>query len=765
MTTAGEKDAAVVSPAAGYKVIGTQPARFDGAEKVTGRATFGADVRLPSTLQAKMLRSPHAHARIKSIDTSRAEALPGVMAVVTAKDMWSLHEAPGAVDAELKFFGDNFLASDKVLFCGHPIAAVAATDQFIAEEAVKLIEVEYEELPTVLDVFEAMQDSSPLLHDNLYTSSLGKPSEKPSNISLHIQHLKGDPDKGLAEADVIIEREFRTAMVHQGYVEAHFATAHWSPEGNLTIWSNHQGHFILRDAMAKLLQLPVSKIQVIPTEVGGGFGGKAAQSQYVQPVAALLARKAGRPVRLGMSRKETFEATGPDKGSYIRLKVGATRDGKLTAVVAKAIAEVGAFPGGSVSLASTIFSAYEVPNGQVDYYEVVVNKPKSGGYRGPGSTPATFATENVVDEICEQVGIEPLEFRLRNVAQVGTVSLAGRVYQRIGFKEVMEAAHAHEHYRAPLGGPNRGRGLAVGYWHNHGGASSCNLSVNGDGSVSLVSGSVDLSGTRLTVAMQVAEALGIDLNDVRCDVADTSAVGYTYLSGGSRTAFATGLAAIKAAEEALHRMKLRAALIWQVSPDTVTYANGVFATSAGPSSGSTKRLTFKEVAAQLATTGGPISVSSSVLPQGSGVTLAAHIVDVEVDPETGKVRVLRYTAIQDVGKAVNPSLVEGQMQGGASLGVGRALWEGYQFDEKGRLLNTSFLDNKMPTAYDLPKIDTVLVEVPNPGHPYGVRGVGEVTMTPSPAALALAIHRATGVRLRELPMTPARILQKIGVIL
>ncbi|MDO8673703.1 MAG: molybdopterin-dependent oxidoreductase, partial [Dehalococcoidia bacterium] len=489
MTGAEERGTTVASPAADYKVIGTRPVRSDGTDKVTGRATFGADIKLPGLLQARFLRSPYAHARIKSIDTSKAEALPGVMAVITAADIWDLDrksarrengvvadrylgeledgeedsdEVPALVDADLKFLRDHYLASDKVLFRGHPVAAVAAIDQFIADEAIELIKVEYEELPLVLDFLEAMKDSSPLLHDNLYTVSLGKPGEKPSNISQYFQHLKGDPERGLAEADVVVEREFRTVMVHPGYIEAHVTTAFWSPEDSLTVWSGHQGHFRVRDELAELLNHPLSKVKVIPTETGGAFGGKV--TTYVQPIAALLSRKAGRPVRLALSRQETLEATGPAIGSYIKLKVGATRDGRLTSVVAYVVVEAGALPGASIGIAKTMFGAYDVPNGRIDHYEVVVNKPKSGPYRAPGSTQATFAAESVIDEICEQIGMEPMEFRLKNAASEGTRSLSGQVYRRIGFSETMQAAMAHEHYLAPLGGPNRGRGAAVGYW-------------------------------------------------------------------------------------------------------------------------------------------------------------------------------------------------------------------------------------------------------------------------------------------------------------
>ncbi|HKI34187.1 MAG TPA: xanthine dehydrogenase family protein molybdopterin-binding subunit, partial [Gemmataceae bacterium] len=733
----------------GYKVIGTRPIRHDGVDKVTGRAVYGADVQMPGLLHGRILRSPIPHGCIKKIDASKALALPGVEAVVTAADFPN----PGDKIAELgegavnlRHLSSNCLARGKVLYKGQAVAAVAAVSPHVAEEALKLIAVEYEPLPHVTDVVEAMRDGAPLLHDDLVTESLGKPTGKRSNVAKHFQFKIGDVEKGFAEAAVVVEREFHTATVHQGYIEPHAATALWSADGSVTIWCSTQGAFTVRAQMAELLDLPVSRIKAVPTEIGGGFGGKI--RVYLEPVAAALSKKTGRPVKITMNRTEVFEGTGPTPGSYIKVKMGADKSGRLTAAQAYLAYEAGAFPGSPVGPgAMCIFACYNIPNVHIDGYDVVVNKPATSAYRAPGATNAAFASETVVDEICEKLNIDPLDFRLKNAAHEGTRRADGPVYPRIGMIETVEAAKKHPHYNSPLAGPNRGRGVATGFWFNCGLKSSATASVNADGTVSLVEGSTDIGGTRTSIAMQLAEALGLRAEDVRPVVADTDMVGYTDVTGGSRVTFATGWAAYEAAQDIKRQMVARAALVWGVKPEDVSYDAGVLRCKTDDA----KRLTFKELAEKLHATGGTIVGRASVDPTGVGGGFATHVVDVEVDPETGKVTVLRYTAVQDVGQAVHPSYVEGQMQGGAVQGIGWALNEEYAYNARGEMTNASFLDYRMPTSLDLPMIDTVMVEVANPGHPYGVRGVGEVPIVPPPAALANAIYRAVGVRMQELP--------------
>ena len=745
-----------------YKVIGTRPIRHDGVDKVTGRALYGADFTMVGLLHGKVLRSPHAHARIKSIDTSKAEAHAGVKAVVTADDMpetdgGSVVLGEGG-STDIKFLQDNILASDKALYKGHAVAAVAATSPHIAEEATGLIEIDYEILPPVMDVRKAMANDAPLLHEDLKTTSLGKTSAGSSNVAKHLQFQQGDIEKGFAEADEVVEKEFKTATVHQGYIEPHNATALYKSDGHLTVWCSTQGSFEVRDQLEKILQMPVSAIKVVPMEIGGGFGGKI--PVYLEPVAALLSMKTSRPVKILMDRADVFEGTGPTAGSYITVKMGVNKDGQITAAKAELIYEAGAYPGALVDCgAQCIFSPYSIDNFLVDGYDVVLNIPKTAPYRAPGATNAAMA-ETVVDELCEKLGMDPLEFRIKNGAQEGTRRVDGPIFPKIGHIETVEAARAHEHYNTPLEGEYRGRGVASGFWFNIGLKSSVSLNVNSDGTINLIEGSTDIGGTRTSIAMQAAEVLGISAEDINPSVVDTDSVGYTGVTGGSRTTFATGYAAIEAANDVVRQMKIFAANLWEVDENEVTFDNGNFRNA----NGKVHNVFFKDLASIISDEGTPIVGCGAVDPKGVGGAFATHIVDVEVDPETGKVAILRYTAVQDVGKAIHPSYVEGQIHGGAVQGIGWALNEEYIYNDEGRMTNSSFLDYRMPTSYDVPMIEAVIVEVPNPGHPYGVRGVGEVPIVPPAAAIANAIYDAIGIRMKELPMSPDRILAAMGKI-
>ena len=728
-----------------YKVVGTRPVRHDGTDKVTGRAKYGADYDAAGTLFAKVLRSPHAHARIKSIDTSKAEAAQGVRAVITGADVPTDSAAARKV-----------MAKDKALYKGHPVAAVAAVSAHDAEQALALIEVEYEPLKAATEVRQAMAEDAELLHDDQTTEELGEKTEKHSNVATHFRYEQGDLEKGFAAADIIVEKEYSTATVHQGYIEPQNGASFWNTNGELTIWVSTQGAFTTRDALAGVLDLPVSKVRVVPMEIGGGFGGKI--PIYLEPLTALLSKKAGAPVKSAMSRAEVFEATGPTSGSYMWIKMGATNDGKIVAAEASLAFDAGAFPGSPVTAgAQCMFACYDIENARVDGYDVVANKPPVAAYRAPGAPIAAFACETVVDELAEKLGLEPIEFRVRNASKEGTRRVDGPVFPKVGNVEQLDAARESEHYQRNLEGPNRGRGVASGFWFNIGLQSSASISVQADGTISLVEGSTDIGGTRASIAMQAAEVLGIPAEDVDPSVGDTDSVGYTFLTGGSRTTFATGWAAYECAQEIKQKMIERASSIWDVDVADVDLVDGVFQHT----SDQELKLSFKELAGQLNRSGGPISAQVSVDPRGAGGAFATHIVDVEVDPDTGKVTILDYTAIQDVGKAIHPSYVEGQIQGGVVQGIGWALNEEYRFNAEGRMENSSFLDYRMPTSLDLPMIGTVIVEVANPGHPYGVRGVGEVPIVPPMAAIANAIYHAVGVRMNKLPMSPDAILESL----
>ncbi|QDT50988.1 4-hydroxybenzoyl-CoA reductase subunit alpha [Symmachiella dynata] len=740
-----------------YKVIGTRPIRHDGVDKVTGRARYGGDTRLTGMLPAAMLRSPHAHAKIISLDTSKAEALPGVRAVATSADL------PDATDkiadlgegsVNLKHLSDNVLAHDRVLYRGHAIAAVAADDIHIAQEAVGLIEVKYELLPPVMNVLDAMKADAPLLHDDIKTNDLGETADQLSNIATHICFEKGDLEAGFAAADVIVEREFHTATVHQGYIEPHNATALWNADGHITIWMSTQGTFTARQQTAELLDVPVSRVKVVPMEIGGGFGGKI--SVYLPPVAAILSKKTGRPVQMLMSRTDVFEATGPTSGSTIRVKMGADSNGRITAAEAWLAYEAGAYPGSPVGAgAMCVFACYDVPNGKVDGFDVVVNKPRTNAYRAPGATNAAFATETVIDELCEKLKLDPVEFRINNAAKEGVRRVDGPVFPRVGMIETVEAIRDSEHYQTPLEGKYRGRGMASGFWFNVGLKSTAQATVNADGTVALIEGSTDIGGSRAGIAMQLAETLGIAAEDVVPTVVDTDSIGYTDVTGGSRVTFATGWAAYLAAKDIQGQLIERAAKIWDCDVAKIDYKDGAVV---GPDG---KRFTFKEIAAEAQTVGEPVIGRGSADPQEPGGAFGTHLVDVEVDIDTGKVTILRYTAAQDAGTAIHPAYVEGQIQGGVVQGIGWGLNEEYYYDDKGTMRNSTYLDYRMPTSYDLPMIDTIIVEVPNPGHPYGVRGVGEVPIVPPPAALANAIYDAIGIRMHELPMSPPKVLHEI----
>ena len=740
-----------------FKWIGTRPVRPDGVDKVTGRANYGADFTLPGMLWGKVLRSPHAHARIVGIDTSKARDLVGVHAVITADDLPEItpEEAKtGEGPTNFRDLSRNVLARGKVLYHEHAVAAVAATTTAIAQQALDLIEVDYEVLQPVLDGDYAQSPDAPVLHDDLFTRGVKPAPEKPSNIASKIEMGTGDAEKGLAKADIVVEREFKTAAVHQGYIEPHAVLASIGSDGKATVWCSSQGHFMIRAYCAKLLAMDASHIRVIPAEIGGGFGGKT--TVYLEPLAIALSKQSGRPVKMVMSREEVFRATGPASATHMFIRMGCTKDGKLTGARARLEYEAGAFPGSPVGAGSmTLFAPYEIDGVQVEGYDIVVNKCKVAAYRAPGAPMAAYAVETVIDELAAKVGMDPLEFRLQNASAEGTQSAFGPKFKRIGNIETLEAARAHPHYKAPLG-KNQGRGVASGFWFNGGMQSTAIVNIADDGSVGVVSGNPDIGGSRASLAIMAAEEFGIDIELIDPQIADTNSIGYSDLTGGSRVTFATGMAVVEASRQVIQQLRERAAKIWGIEVDDVEWADGQARATNGQSD--LEPLGLRDIALKAGRTGGPITGQASLTARGVGMAFAVHICDVEVDEETGKVDIIRYTTVQDAGRAIHPSYVEGQMQGGAAQGIGWALNEEYIYDSDGKMENPGFLDYRVPVASDLPMIDTVIVEVPNPNHPYGVRGVGEVPIVPPIPAVANAIHDATGLRLTELPMSPPRVL-------
>jgi len=741
------------------KIVGTRPLRPDGVDKVTGRAKFGADMHLPNMLVGRVLRSPHAHARIKSIDVSKALSLKGVKAVITSADLCDLPSEfipAGEMMVNFKDMTRNVMAREKALYEGHAVAAVAATSDKIAAQALSLIDVDYEVLPHVMDVDEAMQPDAPLLHDDMFTIGVEPTPEKPSNVAKRVEFGFGDLEAGFAKADVIVEREFNTKPVHQGYIEPHACLASVSEDGQAELWCTTQGQFIVRAFCAKLLGMEVSQLRVTASEIGGGFGGKTVV--YIEPLALALSRKACQPVKMVMSRTEVLQASGPTSGARIRVKVGATKDGRITAGDALLKYQAGAFQGSPVQPgAMCAFAPYDLENVRIVGFDIVVNRPKVAAYRAPGGPIAEFAVESVIDEVAMKIGIDPIEFRLKNAAQEGTRAPYGPKLGPIGLVQTLQAARAHAHYSAPLKA-NQGRGVASGFWFNIGGETCASLNLGEDGSVAMVVGTPDIGGSRASLSMMAAEELGIPLEHIHPIIGDTSALGFNFLTGGSRVTFSSGMAVVQAARNVIEQLRERASRIWEVPLADVEWVEGQ-ARCTGP--GETRSLSLAELARTAGKTGGPIIGNAAINATGAGPSLATHLVDVEVDPETGKVTILRYTAIQDAGKAIHPAYVEGQMQGGAVQGIGWALNEEYIYDDEGHLQNPGFLDYRIPVCSDVPMIDTVIVEVPNPNHPYGVRGVGETPIVPPMGAIANAVSHATGVRFTELPMSPPRVLAAI----
>ncbi len=698
-----------------FKVIGTRPNRPDGVDKVTGRARYGADASAPGQLVGRILRSPHAHAKIKKIDTSRAEKLAGVKAVITSADLPDLTEGNRSMLDIL----ENCMARDRALYDGHAVAAVAAVDAQTARKALKLIKVTYQKLPHVTDVDEAMKEGAPVIQE--YVRAAGESSNRPANVAQISEFGHGDVDAGFAEADVIIEKTFKTEQTHQGYIEPHACLASVNSDGTAEMWVTTQGHFTFRSNCAALLGLDIAKLKVTSSEIGGGFGGKT--QVWMEPVALALSRKANRPVKLVMSRDEVFRATGPTSSTSVDVKIGAKKDGTITAAQAILRYQDGAFPGiwGMLG-AMTSFACYDFKNVKSVGYDVLVNRPKVAAYRAPSAPMAAFGIESAIDMLADEIGMKPIDLRIKNAAKEGTLASYGPTYGPIGIGPTLEAAKNHPHMKARLK-KNQGRGMACGFWFNFGGQTCTDLNIGVDGTVSLIIGTVDVGGSRASMSLIAAEELGIPYEQVKTNIGDTASLGHNDTTEGSRGTFSSGMATIFAARDAIKILRERAAKMWDIPVDAVVWEDGC-AKATGKGHGNLPPLSLKEIAAKSPTTGGPIAGHNEVVADNAGVSFASHICDVEVDPETGQTTVIRYTVVQDAGKAIHPDYVEGQFQGGAAQGIGWALNEEYIYGDDGCLQNPGFLDYRIPVCSDLPFIDTEILEIPNPNHPYGIRGVG-----------------------------------------
>ncbi len=753
----------LTSPSGGtmpLQVVGKRLARVDAGGRVTGRAIYPADLVRPGMAVGAIKRSTIAHGRIVRIDTAKARSMKGVLSVVTAADFPEVKPGTmypfGETGADAWISAVTVMARDKVLWRGQPVAAVAAVDDYIAAQALAAIAVEYEERPALISIEAAMASDADLIVPDAKPKGFDADNPAPRNASGRTVIVRGDVAAALAGAAAVGEVAVTVDTAHQGYLEPHACVAESDGQGNLTIWVSTQGIFQAELQTAALLGLPQSKIKVVPLEVGGAFGGKI--TVHVEPVAARLAQLTGRPIKIVTSREEVLAGgSGPAAAARIRIKVAADGQGKLTAIDGRYVLDSGGLPGTPTTLMMQASAApYQCPNLHLEGIDIVTNKPRTEAYRGPGGIQAAFAMEQAIDELALKLDLDPLELRRRNSARTGSTMPIGTPFPSIPFPDVIERMASHDSWRQPIGSGAlpRGRGVALGYWRGTSMTSAAHVMMSGDGRPMVTMGAVDITGTRTAMAQVAAEEFGIEIGDVLVQMGDSKAAGYSDASAGSRVGRTMAAAVSEACRDALGQLRRRAAEKLQCRTEDLSYERGVFRRDQAGS------INLEDLMRSTIGEGAVIGRGvSTKLPLG--VEIGGHICDVEVDPDTGQVTILRYTAFQDVGRALNPPAVEGQIQGSVSQGAGWALTEAFDYAADGRLRNASLLDYRMPTALDLPKIDVVLLETPVPGVPYGVRGVAEMPIVPVAAAIANAVRRAVGVRMTAMPMTPERVLQAI----
>lgn len=746
-----------------FRTIG-QPRRIDdGREKVTGQVRYATDLTLPGMLHARLVLSPYAHARIRNIDTEQAGKTPGVVRVITGADLTSLN-------IKLSSRARALLATDRAIFAGHPVAVVLAENEAAAEDGADAVSVDYEPLPAVVDPLEAMQPDAPLVWpDGLPTEEweeagmhgideAGDEEEHgPSNISSTIHFARGDVEAGFHQADVIVEQTYRTPMVHQSYLEPHATVAAPDPVSDgMTIWTSTQAQFYVRSEVADTIGVPESQVRVVPTTVGGAFGGKFV---LMEPLVAALARLTDRPVKLVLTRTEEFLTATPAPQGIITLKTGARADGALTALQARIIFDSGAWPGSPVSIAGLLLGGYyQFPNFAIEGIEVLTHKPAVGAYRAPGTPQATLAIESNMDDMARALEMDPFALRLKNVSEEGDPMPNGDPWPRIGLKACLERLREHPAWQATQRRPNHGIGIAAGGWPGGVQPAAAACQLNADGVLSIHVGSVDLTGTHAGFAAIAAETFGVSPDQVRVIADDSDGAPYAGGSGGSKITYTVGTAVMRAAAEAREQILRVAADHLEARPDDLVVNDGWVQVRGVPD----QRISLAEIGEKSRRFGGQYEPifghgRSAITDRAPG--FAAHLVEVAVDPETGTVRVVRYVAAQDVGRAINPLTIEGQMHGGAAQSIGWALREEMVYDEMGNLLTGTLMDYALPAIDDVPAIETHIVEVPSPSGPFGARGVGEPPVIPGAAAIANAIHDATGVRPTEFPVTPERLAQ------
>ena len=663
----------------------------------------------------------------------------------------------------------------EALFYGQPVAAVLAADPHVAEAALALIKVEWEELTPVVDPLEAMKEDSALVRAPI--SNVDRSEErghvtvdvqqkeaegKPTNIASQMSFKRGDVEAAFAEADCVVERTWRSAMVHQSYIEPHATIADYDATGELSVWTSTQAPFYIRDELAQTLDIPESRIRVTATEVGGGFGGKIYLTELMVAALAMAVR---RPVKYIMSRKEDMLAATPAPLTIVDLKTGMKRDGTLVALKARLVYDSGAFPGAPMLPGCLLVGGYyKCPNLEIKGYEVLTNKVSVGALRAPGAHNATFAIESNMDMMAAELGLDPLEVRLKNAVASGDPLPSGQPYPNIGLRECLQAisdSPIWKERRRSKERPNVGVGLAIGGWMGGLQPASAIVCLNSDGTINVTVGSADITGTNTSFAQIAAEVLNVPLSMIGVTTGDTKTAPYAGMSAGSKTTYTVGRAVKAAAEDAKAQMLEVASQRLEAAPEELELVDGEVRVVGAPD----KSLTFQRLgrlstnfAAPYAAIVGRGAISARRWAPG----FTAQVAEVAVDPETGEVTLLRYAVAQDAGFAINPLSVAGQMQGGASQGIGIALSEEMQYDDNGRLLNANLLDYRLPTTRDLPPIEAIIVEVPSEEGPYGARIVGEPSIVAGAATVASAVADAVGARLTEVPITPERVLRALG---
>jgi CO/xanthine dehydrogenase Mo-binding subunit len=745
------------------RVVGRSLPRMDAPGKVTGSAVYAADFTLPGMLHGKVLRSREPHARLVRIDGRRAAGLPGVRAVLTAADVPDVRYGGSVKDEEV-------FARERIRFAGQPLAAVAATSPEAATAALAAIEVVAEPLPAILDVAAALAPGAPLVHEG-WTDYIALPIlHREGNVCNRARIVVGDVERGFEECDRVFEHRFTTRSVHQGYTEPRAAVALWDSAGHVSVWSNTQLPFEIQSTLSEILQVPASSVRVIVPGVGGGFGGKLRVG--VEHFAALLARRTGRAVKVMTTCEEELTAAYARQPAIVELKTGVTTDGRILAREGRLWFDTGAFAGSGPGVASVatlmLAGPYRIPNLLLEGRAVYTNKTNFGSFRAPSGPQANFAVESQMDVIADALGLEPLDFRLRNIVREGEEGPTGQVLTAVGLEECLRRAAAAIGWSERRPGPGRGKGIACGWWTTTGGSSGVYVKINPDGTVALNTGAAEIGTAALTGAAQVlAEDLGVELADVHVVSADTLSTPFDFGAQGSRTAFAVGNACRAAVADLKRQILALAARHLDVPESALQVRDGGVTVAVEG-----KRATLAELARLSQASGGGLiahgtfvapptpydakRVEGHVYPAFHSPSFHAHAVDLSVDAETGEVSVHRYVVAQDVGFAMNPTYIEGQIEGGVAQGLGQALSEEIVY-ENGRVLNANLTDYKMPTAVDVPRVESILVQHPSLVGPFGAKGVGEPPNIEPPAAVANAVASATGVRITDLPITAEKI--------